>query len=365
MIRSIVGFVSFCRMQGFLIGTQQVKEAIQILEVGYLDKKMMKNCLRSICCKNKNEFDLFPRVFDIFWHQKPLEKKRDKIKHQHKPRHIPASLIWLGGEGKSSSEGEDAKEVTGASTLENLKKTDFSAVREIDEEALNKLAFQLWRQMSMRLIRRKKKSKRGEVDLRKSLRRSISQGGWPARLAFRSRKQEKRKLLLLLDVSGSMDKYSFYLLKFIYVLTKYFKFIETFAFSTQLYHLTEILKKRDLTDILDDISKDIDAFSSGTKIAVCLRHFVDNYSMRVLSKKCVVVILSDGLETGNVHKLTKVIQQIKRKSKMLIWLNPLKGMKGYQPIQRGMAGILPFIDIFASAHNLNSLLDLEKHLQEI
>ena len=365
MIKSIAEFVAFCREQGFRIGTQQVKECVQVVELGHLDKRMFQHSLRAICCKNKNQFDRFGSIFDVFWKQKKLAQKREKIKHEHKPRQSPASLIFLGASGTESSKENEAQEVTGANTIENLKRTDFSAVQTIDEKALDELAFQLWQQMSLRLKRRKKKKKKGELDLRRSLRKNISKGGWGAELVYRAKKKERRRLLLLLDISGSMDKYSFYLLKFIIVLRSYFDSIEAFAFSTQLYRITDLIGKKDLKDILKDISYELDAWSSGTKIGACLSQFIKIYGGQFLSKRSVVVILSDGLETGDPQKLMGVIRQIKRRAKSLIWLNPLKGMQGYQPIQRGMSTVLPYLDFFESAHNLTSLLKLEKYLKEV
>ncbi len=364
MVRSLVEFVAFCREQGLRIGKQQIMECIRVVQSGHLEEKIFKNCLRAICCKDKDQFDRFPLIFDMYWHQKAIIQKKERIKHRQKPKKNASTLIFL-GKRESQPSQEEVKEMSGANTLENLKRTDFSAVRDIDEAVLNELALTLYQQMSRRLKRRKQKGKRGAIDLQLTMRNNISCGGDPSKLFFQEKKRERRKLVLLLDISGSMDKYSFYLLKFIYVLQSYFSSIEVFTFSTQLNRITKLLKKGNLDEVLKDISNELDSWSSGTKIAACLNHFVDIYAKQLLSKRCIVTILSDGLETGNVQNLAKSILKIKRRSKTIIWLNPLKGMPGYQPIQRGMASVLPHLDVFESAHNLNSLLKLEKYLQGI
>jgi len=170
---------------------------------------------------------------------------------------------------------------------------------------------------------------------------------------------------MLLDVSGSMDKYSFYLLQFIYVLRQYFERIEAFTFSTSLTRITRMLERKNLNEVLFKISNQVPSWSSGTKIGECLQEFNSKYAKEILSRSSIVVILSDGLDTGNISILSEAVRRIKMKTSRLIWLNPLKGMKGYAPVQKGMASALPFIDEFHSAHNLESLLQLEKYLKDV
>ena len=162
-----------------------------------------------------------------------------------------------------------------------------------------------------------------------------------------------------------MDTYSYYLLRYIMVLKKYFKSLEFFTFSTMLTHITPLLRQKNDQEILRQISKNISSWSSGTKIGESLSEFVSVYGNRYLSQKHIVVILSDGLETGNVTVLKEAVGTIRRKCKTLVWLNPLKGMKNYKPIQKGIINVMPHLDAFESAHNLDSLLKLEKLLMNV
>jgi uncharacterized protein with von Willebrand factor type A (vWA) domain len=246
-----------------------------------------------------------------------------------------------------------------------LRLTDFSKVDVDDKQKLEELAEELFHQMSMRFKRRLKNANKGSIDIRKTIRKNIPKGGCMLDLAYKKKRKEKRKVVFLLDISGSMDTYSFYLLKYILVLKKYFKTLEFFTFSTQLTHITPMLRDNEEPEILKEIGREVTAWSSGTKIGESLTTFLSQYGSKFLSQKHIVVILSDGLETGNVTQLKEAVQTIRRKCKTLIWLNPLKGMKDYQPIQKGMVNVMPHLDAFESAHNLDSLLKLEKLLMDV
>jgi len=162
-----------------------------------------------------------------------------------------------------------------------------------------------------------------------------------------------------------MDKYSFFLLKFIYVIRKYLKRFEVFTFSTSLTRVTHILEKGKIEEALKEISENVKSWSSGTRIGDCLEEFSSKYAKQVLSRSSIVLILSDGLDTGDIKVLKRAVSHLNLKAKQLIWLNPLKGSRDYEPIQRGMSTVLPFVDQFRSAHNLNSLLELEEILADV
>ena len=162
-----------------------------------------------------------------------------------------------------------------------------------------------------------------------------------------------------------MDRYSFFLLRFIYALQRHFDRVDAFLFSTRLTCVTPALKARRFPDTLPHLADAADAWSSGTRIGDCLETFNDEYARRVLTRDTLVFILSDGLDTGEPALLTRELQAIKQSARKLIWLNPLLGMKEYEPLARGIASALPLIDAFVPAHNLESLLDLESHLRHV
>ena len=244
-------------------------------------------------------------------------------------------------------------------------KTTSVKVADIDKEYLERLALRLWKQMSLRLKKRMKTGRYGEINLRATIRNSISKGGDFIELKHKNRKPKKFRLVILLDVSGSMDKYSFFLLRFLWALRSSFESIEAFVFSTELVRITDYLKDKDLKSALATMSAKVHNWSSGTQIGESLRIFNQLHAKRVLNGRSMTIILSDGLDTGTPQLLAQQLNIVKRRTNKLVWLNPLKGMKDYEPTARGMSTALPQIDVFESAHSLDSLLELENFLAHV
>lgn len=369
IVGRIVDFCRFVRAQGLPVGTQETIDALQVAGLGIVtDRRRFKLALRALLCTSREERDRFDALFDVYWHPTPRRPRRG--------RHAPGApvargqhavpLLALGAAAKKAVADEEQERTSGASTLERLRKTDFSRVPVQDQERLEQLARQLWKQMSRRLTRRLKATHTGrQVHLRRTIRRSISYGGDPIALCYRNRKKHKPRLVVLLDVSGSMDPYSVYLLRFIHALQQHFERVESFLFSTRLMRITDVMKARRLPDSLKALTAEADAWSSGTRIGACLQDFNITFAPRVLSRDARVVILSDGLDTGTPDLLDRELRTLKRRARKLIWLNPLSGMEGYEPLTRGIQAVLPHVDVFTSAHNLESLLRLEAHLIDV
>jgi hypothetical protein len=312
--------------------------------------------------------DKFDQLFSDFWglEKNSVTSRITMLNESNLKKPTQGSLVML-GKGDSKEEGnEEGKNVSGANSSEQLRKTDFSKVAIMDSHQLDQLAADLWKQMSQRLRKKFKKSKKeNKIDIRQTIRNNISNGGALLDLHYRDKKPDKTRLIILLDVSGSMDKYSFYLLRFILALRTHFKRIDAYIFSTKLIRITEHLETKDLENVLSVLSMYADNWSSGTKIGECLQHFNRDYAKRSLTGKNMTIVLSDGLDTGEPEMLAAELQKIKLRTRKLIWLNPLKGMKGYQPRTRGMLAALPEIDHFLSAHNVESLLQLENYLADV
>ena len=367
MTNAIIGFAQFARREGLNVGIEETLTALKTFNLGvFQSKNVFYYSLKSIFCTSKDDIPTFNKIFRIYWETKSADRERQSLTNLQNPENLPKKQGVLTMFGRGNTEGdemEDTKTVSGANALARLRKTDFSKVAEMDAEILEQLAEQLWKQMSKRLKRRMKQaSKQEQVDIRRTIRGSLEQGGDPIKLRFKGKKPKKMRLVVLLDVSGSMDKYSFFLLRFIWALQSYFEEVESFIFSTHLRRITEDLKTNGLEKTLELLSNNADNWSSGTKIGDCLKAFNEQYAKRILSRSSFVIVLSDGLDTGEKGVLENEIQKIRRRTKRLIWLNPLKGMTGYQPTARGMSEALPHVDVFQSAHNLDSILELEKIL---
>lgn len=365
----LVGFSRYLRQQGLNVGVQETLAVLQAVHI--LSNPMesgIRTVTKSLFCNSKKEVDEFDDMFDSFWKGDSRRfRSHLTVSRQLREReNATASLIWLGGKGEGRESEDQSKEVRGANLQERLQRTDFTRLTETESELLEEIARKLWIEMSRRLSRRlKESSKTGQVNIRRTIRKNISSGGDPVNLTFKARKLQKPRLVIFLDVSGSMDKYSFYLLRFIHAIQQNFQQVESFLFSTRLHCITDILRRNNFSGQLKELTERARAWSSGTAMGACFQEFNRKFAKHTLSRKSIVIILSDGLDTGSTEDLREELQKISRRTHKLIWLNPLKGTTGYQPEAGGMRAAMPLVDVFASAHNLESLLDLENHLQDV
>ena len=238
-LNSVVSFMRFARASGLEVGLGETNDTLKAFESGLMyDSKFFRHTLKSICCGTYNDIELFDEIYAMYWYDEGGGKLIAKIKNEYQPKESSQGSLILTGinrQQRESGEETDAKNMSGADYMEKIRKTDFCKLDDIDEEQFDILAQELWRQMSYRMKRRMKiGNKTGKIDFSRTIRRSISKGGWPAELVIRQRKVNKKRLVVLLDVSGSMDKYRFYLLKFIFALKNYFETFEAFVFSTEL-----------------------------------------------------------------------------------------------------------------------------------
>jgi len=366
--RTIVEFCRFARANGIAAGVKESLEAVRATNsVGIADRQNLKFALRAVLCSTKADWDIFDEVFDVFWSGSAprgnlLSSKPSRNVLEQESQQENAELASM-AHGAAMAELEEGKAVMGATVHERLKKADFSEVKQADLADLEKISLRLLQQMSLRLSRRiRSLAVRGRVDLRRTIRKSIGRGGDPIDLSFRKRKLQPLKLVIALDVSGSMNPYSIFFVRFAYALQKYFKRVDTFLFSTQLTEITSALRARQLRDALESLAGHAAGWSGGTKIGESLHQLTQLQGRRIFSRDTVFMVLSDGWETGDPAVLAEELSAIKRRVRKLIWLNPLLGMADYQPITRGMSAALPYVDVFAPAHNLESLLSLETHL---
>ena len=366
---SIIEFCQFARKNGLSNGVQQTLAALEAANaIGLADRQVLASALRAVLSSSKEEWDLFTRIFELFLSTSqstsgPDSKEGNERRfNAHRPRASSRALIGLSGSDASQTES-GGKSVTGASTQQSLQKVDLADVPNDDLLALEQISMRLFRKMSLRLSRRCKiKNLAERVDVRRTIRRSIPRGGDPIVLAFRGRKPRKHKLVLFLDVSGSMNSYSLFLVRFAFALQKYFKSVNTFLFSTNVVEITDLLRTRDLLDALRGLSQRAAGWAGGTKIGDSLRDFNRQHGRRLLSPGTVFIILSDGWDTGEPELLAAELRDTRRRVRELIWLNPLLGLEEYAPVTRGMSAALPHVDVFAAAHNLESLLALERYL---
>jgi len=190
-------------------------------------------------------------------------------------------------------------------------------------------------------------------------------GGELIELTFRETKMKKRPLVLICDISGSMERYTRLLLQFVHTLENSLDKVESFVFGTRLTRITRLLRRKDIDDALDDVAKVVQDWGGGTRIGESLHFFNYEWSRRVLNQGAIVIVISDGWDRGEPELLRDAMSHLQRNCFRLIWLNPLLGTTGYQPLTRGMQAALPYCDDFLPANNLASLQALAKLLVEV
>src|SRR5215211_672615 len=274
-------------------------------------------------------------------------------------------------EGEESKGEEEEHEVPPEDVLvfsarEVLRKKDFAhfSSEEI-AEARRIIESMTWR-LGTRKTRRREKANLGEfIDYRATLRRSMRHGGVPVELRRRRRKERMRPLVLICDISGSMDRYSRLLLRFVHALEQGLDNVEVFVFSTRLTRITRELRKRDVDDAIAEVVNSVDDWSGGTRIGEAIKSFNFKWARRVLRSGATVVMISDGWDRGEPALLASEMARLQRSCRRLIWLNPLLGAPGYQPLTQGIRAALPFVDAFLPIHNLQSMEALADLLSDM
>ena len=257
-----------------------------------------------------------------------------------------------------------ASDVAGASYSpdERLSHRSFERMDERDLRRVDRIVDRILLRLATRKSRRYRPHRRkGRPDLRRSFRDAVAHDGELLRLARRRRRLERPRVVLLCDVSGSMERYSRFLLRFLLAAGRD-RDVESFVFSTRLTRLTPWLSASHVDQALDSLGSGVHDWSGGTRIGECLDEFVRTHGRSLLGQRTVMVILSDGLDRGDVNLLERAMRAMHRKAKKVIWLNPLLASPRYEPAARGMSAALPHVDIFAPGHNLESMLELERHL---
>jgi uncharacterized protein len=254
------------------------------------------------------------------------------------------------------------EELAPASEVEQLREKSFSELTDEELDELGTLMRRVELAIPQRRSRRRQTARSGTPDLRRTLRGSFRTGGEPLELAWRRRRRQRRRLVVVLDISGSMADYSRALLVFAHAALRADARWEAFAFGTRLTRLTPALAATDADEALARAAEDIVDWSGGTRIGESLKRFLDEYGHGGLARGAVVVLCSDGLEVGDPQLLADQMARLSRLAHRIVWLNPLQEDPAYEPLARGMHAALPYVDVFASGHNLASLEELGRGL---
>ena len=360
--------MAYLRRKGFSVGPLEGAAALELIAAhDPLDAHIARLGLRAILCGDRDQWVQFDTHFDGYWYGREI-----KLAGQLGRRDLPSSALWdrhLSGGSQVQPSEQTPGEPTGAkaSRRDSLARIDLRKLVDTDNAAAaERLAERLARAIRIRLIRRSKAARRGRrIDFRRTIRRSLPRGGEPIDVIRRRRPHRPARLVVLLDVSGSMKPYSRAFLAFLYGLLGPGLGCEAFVFHTRLLRVTDLLRTRDPARGLDRLSLMAQGFGGGTRIAHAVEQLNEHYGHKVLTGRSVVVVLSDGYDTDAPDRLTRALGRLRRRSRRLVWLNPLIAQPGYAPRAGGMAAALAYVDLFAPAHDLTSLAALETEFQRL
>ena len=384
-----VRFARYLRQQGLPISPAQTLDFVHSLAwIDVADRHTVRDASRTIFVRRQEEIAPFEAAFERFWTNAVLDP-REKRSSLADLRHESLWTLDVVETADLAEPPEDALNRTLAYTaVERLRQRDFGALTVDESAAIQAAMFILTKRLPVRRSRRLRLARRGrQLDLRSTLRASLRTGGDPLHLARRTRYVKPRPLVIICDVSGSMERYARILLQFAYALANSSsgnsRKVEAFVFSTRLTRVTSFLHSHPVRHsgqpdqsgrtrqsqpgqhALDAAVTAAHDWGGGTRIGECLRAFHARWAPRVLGHGAIVLLVSDGCDRGDIPLLRSQLARLQRRSHRLIWLNPWLGQEGYQPSVRGMQAALPYIDRLLPIHNLASLEQLVATLDEI
>ncbi len=381
VLTKLSGFVRLLRDNAFIIGPAETRDALKVIIEGQgVRPSALRPALKALFCSRQSDWVKFDELFDAYWLQRGM-KSATRISGA--PQKAPAGIQTLGGNQRGSGpsenpdrtdrgEGSDVSEAgqskrEGASRTELLAQTDFRHLASGEDMiAAHALAERLSKSMRARLTRRMRARRSGQrLDLRRTIHKSISHGGTPLELVLRKRKDKPLRLVVLLDASGSMSLYSSVFLRFMHGVLENFREAEAFVFHTRLIHISPALQEKNAQRAMERMSILAQGTGGGTRIGESLATFNRWHAKRCITSRTCVMIVSDGYDTGSAEILSGEMKALRRRCKRIAWLNPMIGWQDYAPEAAGMKAALPYVDLFAPAHNLQSLEALEPYLARI
>ena len=367
---------------GFNTSFDQATQSLEGLQHIDLSKiQEWKNALKSIYCYNFETFEKFDELFDSFWTNEGRKKTNVQRQNNNKNNKTinTRSILAPPEQGtldndstnKSMTNNENDMEVSSnavskitASFIENKKKTDLKELIDSDlqkriHSAVLKIAKSIKHKRSRRLLADRKGAK---LDLRKIVSKSLAYEGYPIKLYKKSKPKKPMRIVSILDISGSMKVYSQIFLTFVKGLVGVDQSADVYLFHTRLMRVTEYLKENDTLNAVNRISLLTEGFSGGTKIGKSLKEFNNIYSKNNVNGRTVVIIISDGYDTGNPKIVSQELEKLKKRNCKIIWLNPLLGWENYEPVASSMKEASPYLDLFAPCSTIEDLENLEKEL---
>ncbi len=379
LAENILHFVRVLRAAGLPVGPAKVIDAIAAVEaVGIANRTDFREALAAVLVSRREHLVLFEQAFDLFWKNPKLLEKMvaamlpkvgGRIPEENEPPpEVPARLAEAMTPPRPPPPPEDDDEVDVDAALsfsarEVLQKKDFATMTADELREVKAMLARLTLPLPERPQRRTRAARRGtHVDLRSTMRSMTGAAGDAAPLAFRARVRRPPPLVVLCDISGSMDRYSRMLLHFLHAITNDRHRVHTLVFGTRLTNITRHLKHRDVDVALSRVAASVDDWAGGTRIGACLAEFNRRWSRRLLGQNAVVLLITDGLDADAGEGLAFEIERLAKSASRLVWLKPLLRYAGFEARPAGIRAMLPYVDDFLPVHNVASLRDLSAAL---
>ena len=382
LVRNLLLFSQKLRSRKVGVTTDNVIDALKGISLIDLQrKKDFYDVLKSNFVSRREEIPSFDELFEQFWsfeedhppsmkrnleQRSSLGEEDEEAEPQESPRKGKAFFQdWL-KQGEDNQGRVEERDLPGYSPDEILGRKEFDHLREKELEKIRECVLALSKKLGGALSRRWKRRRAGDLlDLRASIRHSLQYGGEIIELRMKEPKPKPMRVVLLCDVSGSMDIFSQFFLLFMFGLQNHYPDCETFVFSTRLSHVTSLLKRRDFKDSLKLLSARVADWSGGTNIGGALQQLRHRFPGLYRARRTLFLIFSDGWDRGETALLDAEMKSLKRQMKRILWLNPLLGSKDYEPLCRGMSTALQYLDHFLPCHNLLSMKNMSHLLTKV
>ena len=370
LLERLLEFGRTLRGLGLDVHTGRMVDVVEALScVDLAQRSDVFHVCRALLVHRHEDLDAFDRAFEAFWLDAPREAPHEATDSGDRADgHAAASGRESYGlletpTDTAAAESDGDLQVPAWSNAESLATKDFAEFSEQELAAAREAIERLEWQPGLRRTRRWVPGRGSRLDLRRALARSVRTGGDMVRLPRRVRRLRPRPIVLLCDVSGSMEVYSRLLVHFAYALTRRHRRVEAFLFSTRLTRITRQLRASRIDDAVRAVSKAVPDWSGGTRIGESLEEFHRRWGRRALARSPVSLLVSDGWDRGEPRVLADAVARLHRSSHRLIWLNPLIGTQDYQPLTRGLVAALPHVDRFLPVRTLRDLGDLAAVLE--
>jgi uncharacterized protein with von Willebrand factor type A (vWA) domain len=302
---------------------------------------------RSTLCANVDDLERYDCVFDDWF---SASVSRAGVRKQPTAA-VAQAHLETDGEGEGS--GKQTVLHVSASTTEVLRHRDVGSLSAAEQAEVARLFATLRPRIPARTSQRRRRARSGGIDVRRTLREELRRGGEPVRLEYRARATKPRRIVVAVDVSGSMGPYADSLLRWAHVVTSANRSrTEVFTIGTRLTRVTRAMRVRDAEAAVHAAGSAVPDWAGGTRLGEALKAFLDRWGQRGVARGAVVVVMSDGWERGDCRLLGEQMHRLQRLAHRVVWINPHRGKAGYAPVQSGMVAALPFVDDFIAGHSM-------------